>query len=137
MTTLTSAVSPAVHSNDRFLRRVLRLDGAVTAANGAMYLALAPLIQNLLGIPKAAQYPVGAFLIAYGAAVLFVASRPAINKLLVDAFIVVNVAWVVASLAAVIAGTFPTTTLGTVWIVLQSLIVGGFAALQATALLRK
>ena len=42
-----------------------------------------------------------------------------------------NALWAIASLAFAIAAISSPTTVGTVWIVLQALVVGGFAALQA------
>ncbi len=44
-----------------------------------------------------------------------------------------NTLWVIASLAAAIAGWHDPTTAGTVWIVLQALLVAGFAELQVAS----
>ncbi|MFD0424247.1 hypothetical protein [Streptomyces parvus] len=49
---------------------------------------------------------------------------------------VANLLWVVLSLAVVVSGALSPTGVGAVWIVLQSLTVGGFAALQYVGLQR-
>jgi hypothetical protein len=59
-----------------------------------------------------------------------VASRPAISRVAVLAIASANALWVVASLAFAAAQATSPTTVGTVWIVLQALVVGAFAALQ-------
>ena len=52
------------------------------------------------------------------------------------AIVAVNAAWVAGSLAAVIAGWGSPSTAGSVWIVLQAVVVGAFAELQLTGLRR-
>ncbi|MFD3739458.1 hypothetical protein [Streptomyces sp. NPDC058629] len=47
-----------------------------------------------------------------------------------------NLLWVVLSLVVVISGVLSPTGVGAVWVVLQSLAVGGFAALQYVELKR-
>ena len=47
-----------------------------------------------------------------------------------------NALWAAGSLAVAAAGTGGPTTVGTVWIVLQALVVAGFAALQVAGLRR-
>lgn len=76
---------------------ILKLDAAVTGANGAAYLVAA-------------------------------------NR---SATCSASVAWALVSLAAAIAGWGTPTTEGTVWIVLQALVVAGFAELQLTGLRRQ
>jgi hypothetical protein len=44
-----------------------------------------------------------------------------------------NAAWTLGSLVFAAAGASSPTTVGTVWVVLQALVVGAFAALQALA----
>lgn len=50
--------------------------------------------------------------------------------------IAANALWVAASLAAAAASLSSPTTAGTAWIILQALVVGGFAGLQSYALRR-
>jgi hypothetical protein len=82
-------------------------------------------------VDAAVQRPLGAFLMLFAAGVWLVATRPAIPRGAVMAIAGANALWVIASLAFAIAGASSPTTAGTVWIVLQALVVGGFATLQA------
>jgi hypothetical protein len=51
--------------------------------------------------------------------------------------VVANVAWVAASLCALLFGWLDPSTAGMVWIPLQAAVVAGFAALQAVGLNRR
>lgn len=74
------------------------------------------------------------FLLIFAADVGYVAARAAHSRVLVGAIIAANTAWVAASVAAVVAGWFAITTLGTAVVVLQAGAVAVFAALQAMGL---
>lgn len=52
------------------------------------------------------------------------------------AIVSVNVLWAVGSLVAAILGWDSPETAGTVWIICQALVVGGFAELQLVGLKR-
>ncbi|QWF82085.1 hypothetical protein HUW46_05522 [Amycolatopsis sp. CA-230715] len=41
-----------------------------------------------------------------------------------------NAVWAVGSVVVAATGVLPATTAGTIWIVAQAFVVGGFAALQ-------
>ncbi|WP_433544290.1 hypothetical protein ACQPZG_03665 (plasmid) [Streptomyces sp. CA-294286] len=123
-------------TSDGLARLVLKLDAVVTGLNGAAYLALAPLLDSLLGVTTAVQYPVGAFLLLYALGVLAIGTRKEINRASLSAVIAANLLWPVLSLAVLISGALSPTGAGTVWIVLQSLTVGGFAAIQYVGLKR-
>ena len=116
------------------LRTVLRLDAVVTGVNGAAYLAAAPLLTDLLGVPSGVLRGVGAFLLAYAAGVTLVAARPVISSGATEAVIGANLLWAAASVAAVVTDRFPLTGAGTAWVLLQAAVVAGFAAAQLAAL---
>ena len=127
-TTLAASAAPPRLT----LRFALLLDAVVSGANGVAYLVAAGPIGDLLGLPAGILRAVGAGFLVYALAVWLVSRRPA--SAAVAAVIAGNVAWVAGSLALAIAGWEDPTTAGTVWIVLQALIVAGFAELQvATA----
>ncbi|WP_091376445.1 hypothetical protein [Geodermatophilus sp. DSM 45219] len=128
---MTTTTAPARSS---LLRLALRLDAVVTAANGAAYLLAAPLLADLLGLPAGWLRGVGAFLLLFGAGVWAVAARPAPSA--VVPVVAANALWATGSLAVAAAGTGGPTTVGTVWIVLQGVVVAGFAALQVAGLRR-
>ena len=126
-TTHTHTVAAAPRG---LLRPALRLDAAVTGANGAAYLVAGGPLGDLLGLPSTWLRGAGAFLLLFTALVWLVASRPVPPRAAVTAIVAVNAVWAVDSVAMAIAGWGGPSTLGTVWIVLQAGVVGGFAALQ-------
>lgn len=112
------------------LRRLsLRLDAVVTGANGAAYLAAS----DLLGLDAALLRGVGAFLLAYAAVVWLVGSARVVSRASMLGVVVANVVWSADSLVAAALGLGDPTAAGTAWIVMQAMVVVGFAALQAVA----
>ena len=103
----------------------------VTGANGAAYLALAGPLEDLLGVEASLLRPIGAFLLAFAAFVYVVATRPEVPRAGVTAVIEANVLWVIGSLAFVVIGVSSPETAGSVWTVMQAVVVAGFAGLQA------
>lgn len=126
-----------VSSSSAFLRRVLALDAAVTAGNGLIYLVGAGPVGRLLDVQPDLLTGLGIFLVAYGAAVGYLAARPVPPSGWVRVVIGANVAWVAASLCAMLFGWLDPSTAGKVWIPLQAAVVAGFAALQAAGLNRR
>jgi len=139
MSTTSSVSRSAAHERiagrerEALLRLALRLDAVVTAANGAAYLVLAGPLQDLLGLQAALLRPTGALLLVFSAAVWLVAARPSMQRGPVLAVVAVNALWVAASLALAAFGWGSQETAGTVWVVLQALVVAAFAELQAVA----
>jgi len=113
------------------LRTALKLDAIVTGANGAAYLVAAGPLEDLLGLEPALLRGIGAFLLLFSAAVWAVASRPQVSSAAALAVIAVNVLWAADSIAFLASGVTEPTTFGGIWIVLQALVVAGFAGLQA------
>ena len=116
------------------LRTVLRLDAVVTGVNGAAYLAAAPLLTDLLGVPSGVLRGIGAFLLAYTAGVALVAARPVISAGATEAVVGANLLWAAASVVSVVTDRFDLTAAGAVWVLLQAAVVAGFAGLQLTTL---
>ena len=130
---MSTATVVSVSSPRPLLRFALKLDALVTGANGAAYLALASVLDSPLGIPASTLRVVGAFLLVFAASVWFVSMRPETRMPAVAVIIGANVLWVIDSLLVAATDWSSPTTLGTVWIVLQAMVVAGFAALQAVA----
>ncbi|MGY1732778.1 hypothetical protein ACI798_14770 [Geodermatophilus sp. SYSU D01045] len=128
-----TATAPTRRPPD-LLRVALRLDAVVTGANGLAYLAAAPLLSDLLGVPAGVLRGLGAFLAVFAAGVALVAARPHVPRGATEVVVGANALWAVGSVAAVVAGRFDLTAAGTVWVLLQAAVVAGFAALQLTAL---
>jgi hypothetical protein len=126
----------AVNTRADLLRLVLVADAAVTGANAVAYIAGAPLLDSLLGVPAGALIAIGAFLAVYAGLVLRLATRPEMPPTGVVAVIAANVAWAAGSLATLASDAFTPTTAGQVWIALQAAVVTAFAALQWAGLRR-
>jgi hypothetical protein len=118
------------------LRTALTLDAGVTAANSLAYLTLAGPLHDLLGLSETVLRGAGAFLLVYALAVGVLAARPAPAKAAVVAVIAGNAIWAIDSVVAALAGWGDPTTAGAVWMVLQAIVVAGFAALQLAGLKR-
>jgi hypothetical protein len=116
------------------VRAAFLLDAAVTGVNAVAYLAAAGPLNSLLGYDAGLLREVGAFLLVFAAAVAVIGTRVPVPRPAAAAVVVANVAWTVASLAVAATGWGGPSTVGTVWTVLQALVVGGLAALQVAAL---
>ncbi|MFC0030139.1 hypothetical protein ACFFMM_11475 [Micromonospora chaiyaphumensis] len=134
MATIASTVRTA--DDAKLLRFALKQDAIGSGANGVVYLVAAAIFGRLFGLPAGLLYPVGAFLVAFAAALLVLASRPTVSRTSVAVVIAVNIAWVAASVELLVAGWFPLTTLGVALVIAQTVVVAGFAALQITGLRR-
>jgi hypothetical protein len=126
--TTTTAPAPSL------LRLALRADAVVSGLNGAAYLLLTGPLSDLLGLSAGVLRAVGIFLLVYAAAVWLVGGRPAAHA--VRVVITGNLLWSAGSVAVVVADVGTPTTVGAVWLVLQALVVAGFAVLQIAGLRR-
>ena len=116
------------------LRGVLAADAAATTVIGLVYLVASGPVGRLLGIPAGVLVGAGAFLVVYGLAVGYLASRPVPSAGLVRAVITANAAWVVMSMVVLVSGRFDLTVAGNLWILAQAVVVAAFAVLQAIGL---
>ena len=132
----THTITAPAATSGGLLRIALKLDAVVTGANGLAYLVAAGPIGDALGLSPALLRGAGAFLLVFAALVALTATRPSVPRGAVVAIIAANAVWAVDSLVAALAGWGSPTTAGTVWIVLQAIVVAGFAELQLTGLRR-
>ncbi|MEU2615998.1 hypothetical protein ABZ570_31165 [Micromonospora sp. NPDC007271] len=132
MATIASTVQPAADA--RLLRFALKQDAMGSGAIGVVCVLAAAIFGELFGLPAAFLYPIGAFLVAWAAALFFLAARPTVSRAAVVAVMAVNAAWVVGSAELLIAGWFPLTGLGTALVVAQAVVVAGFTGLQFAGL---
>jgi hypothetical protein len=135
--TTTATLSTSAAKRTPLLRTALKLDAIVTGANGAAYLIAAGPLGDLVGLDPALLRGTGAFLIAFAAAVYLTATRQSISRPAAYAIVAANAVWAIGSVVAAIAGWGSPETAGTVWIVMQAVVVAGFAELQLTGLRRK
>lgn len=140
MTTSQTSVHPATATGRveaaRPLRMFLGLDAAVTAGNGLIYLIAAGPVGDLLGLDTGLLRGIGAFLTVYGVLVGVLASRKVPAAGPAKVVIEVNLLWALASVVTAAFGWFGPSTVGTVWILMQAAVVGGFALLQINGLRR-
>ncbi|MFG2624625.1 hypothetical protein [Streptomyces sp. NPDC048473] len=122
--------------SDSLLRFALVADVVLTGANGIGYLVLATVLDSFLGVNLSVQYPVGVFLTVYALWVLVVSRQENISRGAVSVIITLNVAWAVASVAAVSVDALTATGIGNGWIVFQGLVVAAMGALQYVGLRR-
>jgi hypothetical protein len=127
---IQAAVPTSLRPSRIGLGAALRLDAVVTGANGVAYLAAAGPVGDLLGLSPSLLRGAGAFLVLFSVLV-WLAPRA-----LVPAVVAANGAWAAMSIAAVLADWGTPSTAGSVWIVLQAIVVAGFAELQLAALRR-
>jgi hypothetical protein len=134
---MTDLSSPLTTARPRpLLRTALKLDAVVTGANGAAYLVAAGPLSHLLGLGETLLRATGAFLLVYAALVWIAGSRREIARGAVYAIVAANAIWALDSVVVALTGWGDPTTAGTVWIVLQAVVVAAFAQLQLTGLRR-
>lgn len=127
--TTTSTTKP-----DALLRFGLILDGVVTPVSGVALAALAWVLAGPFGVPAGVLLGAGLFFVGYGLAVLYLGTRPAINRRGAWAVVVINlVSALDSALVAVFGGL---TTLGTVALAVLAVAVAALAGLQVTGLRR-
>jgi hypothetical protein len=120
----------------RLLRLALGLDAVVTGVNGAAYLIAAGPLEDLLGLPAELLRGVGGFLVVFAALVWLTGTRPVISRPAVAAVIAANLVWAAGSVVVSTSGAWSPSTAGTVWILLQAMVVAAFAGLQGYGLSR-
>ena len=141
--TRTESGPSASKNRDGLLRLALKLDAAATGALGVLVLLAAGTVLGdqrpfvlLLGTPLALLVPLGLFLVAYAAFVWGVGDRRRINRTGAWVVVVVNLLWVLGSVALVVAGWLPLTALGAAFVLVQGAAVALFAVLQFLGLHR-
>ncbi|SCF34268.1 hypothetical protein GA0074695_5832 [Micromonospora viridifaciens] len=132
MATIASTVQPAADA--KLLRFALKQDALGSGAIGVVGVVAAAIFGEMFGLPAAFLYPIGVFLVAWAAALFFLAARPTMSRVAVGAVMAINAAWVVASVELLIAGWFPLTGLGTALVIVQAVVVAGFTGLQFAGL---
>jgi hypothetical protein len=122
MTTTTSTT---------LLRDTIKLDGFATLPSGVLLATLAGVLAGPLGIPAGALLGAGLFFVAWGGAVLYLGTRPVINRRAATAVGIVNAVCAVDCLAIALLADL--TTLGTVVLLVLAVVVAGIGALQLHA----
>lgn len=133
---LPTTARPQSLDGTAWLRRALWIDvlfsGVAGVAMGAGHALLAP----LLGLPEGLLVGAALVCLAWAAALGALARRPHMPRSLVWCVILGNGAWVAASIALLAFGWVQPSGLGTAFLVVQAVAVGGFAELQWWAMRR-
>ena len=120
----------------RFLRNALILDAMATGATGLLLTLFSGSLTSLLRVPGELLFYAGLVLLPYAALVGWLATRDALPRWSVWAVIVTNVLWAVDSVLLAMSGWVEPNALGYAFIVVQALVVAGFAELQFIGLRR-
>lgn len=118
------------------LRLALWLDAVASGVVGLVLLAGSAVLPEWLGIPAGLFWPVGLFFVTYAVVVGLIGTPEVVNRTAVWVIVGLNLMWVVASVAVVVSGWLPLTTLGVVFVLAQALAVLVFADLQYLRLRR-
>lgn len=120
--------------NTPFLRNVLLADAAMGAAAAALTIPGAGLLAPLLGLPPALLFWAGVALVPVVAFLLAMARRASVPRSWLREIVLVNWAWVAASLGILAFAPIAPNALGVAFILAQAAAVAGFAVLEGLAL---
>jgi hypothetical protein len=113
-----------------FLRCVLLADAAVSGATGLLMFLGAGFLAGLLSLPEELLRPTGLFLLPYSALVAYIATRVSPPLWSVWLVIIANTLWALDSIMLLLTGWVEPNTLGYTFIILQAVVVAGFAEAQ-------
>lgn len=116
------------------LRWALLADAAASATTGLLLVFGGGFLRDLLGLPGELTHYAGLSLLPFAALVAFAATRPHPSRALVTAIAVYNALWAIDSFALLASGLVNPTWLGTAFVIVQALAVGGLAILQYVGL---
>jgi hypothetical protein len=123
-------------TNPTMLRGALLIDAVVSGATGVLLTAGADWLAALLDLPPALLRYSGLVLLPFAAVVAYIATRDALSRPSVQAVVVTNVAWVVASIVLLFSGHVTPNTLGIVFVLVQAVAVAALADVQFFGLRR-
>ena len=119
-----------------FLRRVLIIDAASSAALGLLLLSAAPILSTILDLPVLLLQIAGGTLLPFAVFVACSARRTERSRTGVWGGVVCNALWVIDTVALLLSGQVQPTTSGTVFLVGQALFVALMAELELIAVRR-
>jgi hypothetical protein len=120
----------SVKTSPQFLRYVLWADAVSCLACGILQVGLTVALSSRFGLSQTLLFETGVFLLLYGTAVGFLATRNSVPKAILWVLIVGNVLWGVSAVGILLMGDARITLLGKGYIVAQALMVMILAQLQ-------
>ena len=119
-----------------FLRRALLLDSAATTATGLLLVFGAPVLADMLGLPKALLVAAGIPLVPFAVLVAWLGTLRTVPPAAVWIVISSNTLWVLASVGLLLSRVFEPTVLGIVFVIAQAVAVAAFVEFQFVGLRR-
>lgn len=113
---------------------ILLADAAITGVTGLLMLLGAGPLADLLDLPTALLRSAGLVLLPYVALLLWLATRDSVPDGAVWSVSVANVAWAVACVGLLVSEAINPNGLGVAFILIQTVAVLVFAAMQLKAL---
>jgi uncharacterized protein (DUF1330 family) len=110
------------------------MDAAASGAMGLAFLTIAGPLSGLLGLPAVMLRWVGVVLLPFAAWLAHLGSRRTRGVDAVRIVVACNVAWVAASVVALLGGWLSPTAMGTSFIIAQAAVVAVFARLQGASI---
>lgn len=120
-----------ITTSRNLLRDALRIDGFATLPSGVLLAALAGVLADPLGIPAGVLLAAGLFFVAWGAGVLYLGTRPVVDRRGGLAVGIVNVVCAVDGVAVALLANL--TTIGEIALLALSVAVVAIGALQLYA----
>ncbi|QZT55820.1 hypothetical protein [Mycolicibacterium austroafricanum] len=98
-------------STDTLLRVAMRADAVLSGLTGIGLLIFAPQVAEISGTTPSVEYTIGASFVVFSAVVLALAARPAVRR---SGLVLAlgNALFTVATIAVVVIGVWPLTTVG-------------------------
>ena len=93
-------------------------------------------LAHLLNLPSVLPFGTGVFLVVYGVAVAFIATRDPVPRPVVWLLVFGNLGWAAACIALLASSLVTPTGLGMAWVLAQAACVAVLAELQWTGLRR-
>lgn len=119
------------------LRKVLIADAVICGMTGALMATGAGFLTQLLGISETFLIVSGLSLLPFAAIVGWLAGQTNPAHSSVKAVAAINAAWVIASIAILVAGIVTPTALGVAFVIAQAVVVAFFAEAQIFSLKRR
>jgi hypothetical protein len=117
--------------DSRSVRSWLAVDALLCGVNGLGYLLLTGPLVALLGSDPSTLRIIGVYLLAFSAATAAAARSADPVGPATRSIVVANAAWIIASVAVVIADPLDLRTAGRSWVLLQAAVVSVVAVLQS------
>ena len=123
-------------SSPNFLRRVLMIDAATSAACGLLMTAGSGFLSPLLNLPQSLLTEAGLLLFPFAALVWYTATRSSVPRALVWVVIASNALWAIDSIALLLSGWVAPNMLGEAFVLAQAIVVAVLAELEYFGLRR-